>query len=809
MAFYARYIPPTSLSSIKSEDLLKSPKHKEDSRHADAAPPAIRSPQKKSRSPNNSSRPEPSINPESHSNTSSVEKKKKSRDANGTGGLRRARSPMETSPTSEASRADSPGQSEHRARGSREADEEPSPALSSPATSPGHTQTKSKQPKRKRMADNDLSVVEAAPPAKHAKILSKYERYTVQAPKASAAEEPGPDQEPVDQLAEEISTHGLTPLPQPEQAPEHSQQPSYATLPEWLAHPVVVSPDTHLPFTELGLHPKQISTLQSQGYSKAMPVQSAVLPLALKSEHRGDICVSAATGSGKTLSYVLPLISTIEPSPVSQLRGLIIVPTRELVKQARNTCELCAAGTGLRIGTAVGSTALKDEQSALMGQEQVYNFQAWKGKFSSVMTGSDWTNFDLQEYVAEAKECRGALPNHFAKTSPNIDILVSTPGRLVDHIRSTKGFTLKHLKWLVIDEADKLLNESFQEWSQTVLQAVESKGNDDAHPVPKDLCSSPKEQTIRKIILSATMTRDITKLNSLRLINPKLVEVRALDNSKGMLPSLLTRPPNTRFEGYQLPPTLNEMFVPAGDGSDKPLYLLELMASHLNIEAQGPIPDLPRLDRSSATSPSGSEEPSDDDSYPAPSTVSNSGSPDSLPDIPASSRSALIFTKSSESALRLARLLALLSPSFADCIGVLVKSNKSSTARKTLAAYRQGKIPVVVATDRASRGLDLPALDHVISYDVPTSVTSYIHRVGRTARAGRRGVAWTLVAHNEGRWFSNEIVKGALDRGCRSVKRMTIKPSTDSDLRERYASALKQLEKEVVKRHKKHLAVDV
>ncbi|KMU82041.1 ATP-dependent RNA helicase DBP6 [Coccidioides immitis RMSCC 3703] len=751
MAFYARYIPPTSLSSIKSEDLLKSPKHKEDSRHADAAPPAIRSPQKKSRSPNNSSRPEPSINPESHSNTSSVEIKKKSRDANGTGGLRRARSPMETSPTSEASRADSPGQSEHRARGSREADEEPSPALSSPATSPGHTQTKSKQPKRKRMADNDLSVVEAAPPAKHAKILSKYERYTVQAPKASAAEEPGPDQEPVDQLAEEISTHGLTPLPQPEQAPEHSQQPSYATLPEWLAHPVVVSPDTHLPFTELGLHPKQISTLQAKVITRF--------------NHRA---------------------------------------TRELVKQARNTCELCAAGTGLRIGTAVGSTALKDEQSALMGPRA-----AWKGKFSSVMTGSDWTNFDLQEYVAEAKECRGALPNHFAKTSPNIDILVSTPGRLVDHIRSTKGFTLKHLKWLVIDEADKLLNESFQEWSQTVLQAVESKGNDDAHPVPKDLCSLPKEQTIRKIILSATMTRDITKLNSLRLINPKLVEVRALDNSKGMLPSLLTRPPNTRFEGYQLPPTLNEMFVPAGDGSDKPLYLLELMASHLNIEAQGPIPDLPRLDRSSATSPSGSEEPSDDDSYPAPSTVSNSGSPDSLPDIPASSRSALIFTKSSESALRLARLLALLSPSFADCIGVLVKSNKSSTARKTLAAYRQGKIPVVVATDRASRGLDLPALDHVISYDVPTSVTSYIHRVGRTARAGRRGVAWTLVAHNEGRWFSNEIVKGALDRGCRSVKRMTIKPSTDSDLRERYASALKQLEKEVVKRHKKHLAVDV
>ena len=84
------------------------------------------------------------------------------------------------------------------------------------------------------------------------------------------------------------------------------------------------------------------------------------------------------------------------------------------------------------------------------------------------------------------------------------------------------------------------------------------------------------------------------------------------------------------------------------------------------------------------------------------------------------------------------------------------RSNKSSASRKTLTAYRQGKISIIIATDRASRGLDLPSLSHVVNYDVPSSITTYVHRVGRTARAGKEGSAWTLVAHREGRWFEKE-----------------------------------------------------
>jgi ATP-dependent RNA helicase DDX51/DBP6 len=162
-------------------------------------------------------------------------------------------------------------------------------------------------------------------------------------------------------------------------------------------------------------------------------------------------------------------------------------------------------------------------------------------------------------------------------------------------------------------------------------------------------------------------------------------------------------------------------------------------------------------------------------------------------------KTVLIFTKSSESASRLSRLISLLDPSLANRVGTIIKSNKSSASRKTLTAYRRGKISVIVATDRASRGLDLESLTHVVNYDVPPSVTTYVHRVGRTARAGKEGSAWTLVAHREGRWFVNEISKGLDGKITRSTKveRVNVKLDTTAEIKSRYAAALDALEKEV------------
>src|SRR5204862_7291910 len=126
-------------------------------------------------------------------------------------------------------------------------------------------------------------------------------------------------------------------------------------------------------------------------------------------------------------------------------------------------------------------------------------------------------------------------------------------------------------------------------------------------------------------------------------------------------------------------------------------------------------------------------------------------------------------------------------------LGTLTKSNKSSTSRKTLSAYRRGKLSIIIATDRASRGLDLPALSHVVNYDVPTSLTTYVHRVGRTARAGRTGSAVTLVAHREGRWFANGIARDAEARISRhgKVERLNIKvDKRGNGWREIYSHAL-------------------
>jgi ATP-dependent RNA helicase DDX51/DBP6 len=318
------------------------------------------------------------------------------------------------------------------------------------------------------------------------------------------------------------------------------------------------------------------------------------------------------------------------------------------------------------------------------------------------------------------------------------------------------------------------------------------------------------------------MTRDISKLNSLRLANPKMVIIGSEDTSNEEDPSATH--PDAHFA---LPPTLSERIVQVGDGSLKPLYLLRLLLSHIELSGdRAPsVSDSSDSDSTSSddtsddntssgessddeTSSSGSDSESDSDSDSDSSSDSESSDETSDSDsesdamdlVPEPTRkTVLIFTKSSESASRLSRLISLLHPPLAKRVGTIIKSNKSSASRKTLTAFRQGRISVIVATDRASRGLDLHSLTHVVNYDIPTSVTTYVHRVGRTARAGRAGSAWSLVAHREGRWFANEIaasVEGRITRTS-NIERVQIKPDSLSTLKPKYAKALDKLEKEV------------
>lgn len=689
---------------------------------------------------------------------------------------------------------------------------------------------KTAEPEASEKADTASQVAEEdntpADTGKYSGVLSKFERSAKVKEAIRAKKDGEEDLEAAKDTSEPVEAHGLEPLPQPEAAPEEFEEPTYSSLPDWLANPLRAPADATGKFSDLGISPDLLRILEGHGYKDAFSVQSTVIPLLLPGpkEHSGDLCISAATGSGKTLSYVLPLVTALENIPAPRLRGLIVVPTRELVKQAREACELCTAGSGLQIGSAMGNVAIKDEQQLLMRADQVYGPEAFKSRQQVKFTGADWANFSLQDYISEAADLNESLPGYLSKQEPNVDILICTPGRLVDHLRYTKGFTLKHIQWVVIDEADRLLNESFQEWVDVVMNSLDARKTPESFGFSGRFLSGiglPIEmKEPKKVVLSATMTRDISKLNSLRLANPKLVVVGSTEHAAGSedQDGIAHHVENE----FALPSTLKEYSISVGDGSQKPLYLLRLLLMNIGLNSNAnsgrTLPGTSKADNFSSEDSSSDESSSDETSSDESSSDgSNSdsdsesseddSSTDSDKDEPAkdvsqsdfSRTTVLVFTKSSESASRLSRLLALLDPSLASRVGTIIKSNKSSASRKTLTAFRRGKISVIVATDRASRGLDLPSLTHVVNYDVPPSITTYVHRVGRTARAGKEGSAWTLFAHREGRWFTNEIARGSDGKITRSTKveRVNLKLDNLENVKSKYGAALEELEQEV------------
>lgn len=162
-------------------------------------------------------------------------------------------------------------------------------------------------------------------------------------------------------------------------------------------------------------------------------------------------------------------------------------------------------------------------------------------------------------------------------------------------------------------------------------------------------------------------------------------------------------------------------------------------------------------------------------------------------------RGILVFTKSNETAVRLGRLLALVEPSYFTTVGTLTSTTSTSSRRKTIHSFNAGKLFILVASDLVSRGLDLANLAHVINYDIPSSITNYVHRVGRTARAGKKGWAWTMFTPSEGRWFWREIARSQdifRQADCK-VSRVNIDAkSFGNELRGRYEAALEELGQE-------------
>lgn len=630
---------------------------------------------------------------------------------------------------------------------------------------------------------------------KHPSVFARYESAAKQSQHSARAASPQdePLAEPEDE--QKVKLHGLEPLPQPAQAPDPPKVSAFSALPDWLQSPISVSATDTSPFSSLPINKATVSLLNEKGYDTAFAIQSALLPMLLRGPQHyiGDICVSATTGSGKTLAYVLPMVESLRDKPVRRMRGLVVVPTRELVNQVKDTLELCCAGSGLTVGTAVGSRSLKEEQAALVQKGQKYDpigYQAEQEK--EIDEDEELMDWDFEKRFGP-KDKIEIYYNHVVEYTSNVDVLVCTPGRLVEHVQSTTGFTLENIQWLVIDEADRLLDESFQQWVDVILRGLEYMPPLD--PIQQKLSSTfhlLRRRELRKIILSATMTKDISKLASLNLRRPRLIILEGQHTQD-----------EGEYEGenVEIPTTLHEIGVKVSDVNDKPLYLVKLL---LDIEKHVAA-DKSNTNGNKTIEASDSDESTSDDS--AISSESGQDSPAAARQEQAAQRPAygtLIFTKTNEHATRLARLISLIQPAWSQKIGTLTKSSASSSGKKMLGLFRMQKISILIASDRASRGLDIPDLAHVINYDMPSSLESYVHRVGRTARAGREGQATTLIVDNEARWFWNEIARSTkVGRGLgKKVNRDNTKYEFGDDERARYEEALKILGQEAQGEHK-------
>ncbi|KFH46749.1 ATP-dependent RNA helicase-like protein [Hapsidospora chrysogenum ATCC 11550] len=658
----------------------------------------------------------------------------------------------------------------------------PEGATSEPPTK----KEKSKKDKKKsksRAETDDSQGEESSPDAKqrHKLVLERKAKSLQLAVKAAPQDvaEAEPEVEPQE-------VHDLGPLPQPELVSAETPNPTYETLPPWLAAPMRVPQDKRIPFSDIGLLPKACRVLADKGFPDAFAVQTAAIPLLLPTaKHRpGDLLISAATGSGKTLAYALPIVRDISQGCVTRLRALVVLPTRELAKQAEEVFELCAKayeGEGrkrVRVGVSIGSQSLKSEQERLIERETRYDPEQYQRLLDET------SPLDKMLQVRNPK--LGEFDNDINVFSSRVDVLICTPGRLVEHIEQTAGFDLDYVHWLVVDEADKLLAQSFQGWLDVLMAKLKTNKFAARGFADMDL------DGVRKVVLSATLTRDLSLLSRLELRRPQLIVLEG----DGLAQQQVAE--------HALPGLLEEFAVRVRNTNLKPLYLLELLkAGHMRTPGVGSQPLASSKDEASSDSDS-SDTSSDSSSESSSENSSDSDSePDEKPPPKTSLPIALIFTKSNESALRLSRLLTILDKSLTPHIATLTSTTPTHIRRKTLRAFTKpsSAVRIIIASDLVARGIDLPNLDHVINYDLPPSVASYVHRVGRTARAGRSGRAWTLVGDDESGWFWGKIAKGDSIRRAQKVARIRIEEMSEQRVKN-YEDALEELGREALETRK-------
>ncbi len=356
-------------------------------------------------------------------------------------------------------------------------------------------------------------------------------------------------------------------------------------------------------FSQLNLSSPILKAVQEEGYTTPTPVQEKAIPSILAGR---DMLAGAQTGTGKTAGFTLPILEILSQKPRNKakplLRVLILTPTRELAAQ---------------VGESV----------------KVY------GKYlpfkSAVIFGGVGIHPQIQTLRA------------------GIDILVATPGRLLDHV-SQGTIDLKHIEILVLDEADRMLDMGFIKDIRRVIALLPTKR--------------------QNLLFSATYSDDIKKLCESILKNPAIVEVARRNTSSELV--------NQR--------------VILVDCKRKTALLGKLIQEN-------------RWEQ------------------------------------------VLVFTRTKHHANKVSEYLVKIGISSS-----AIHGNKSQSARtKALSDFKNGAIKVLVATDIAARGLDIDQLPHVINLELPNIAEDYVHRIGRTGRAGNNGEAISLVCVDEHEYLAN------------------------------------------------------
>ncbi len=350
-------------------------------------------------------------------------------------------------------------------------------------------------------------------------------------------------------------------------------------------------------FSDLGLSKKIIDTIEEIGYTTPTPIQLAAIPEILKGR---DVLGIAQTGTGKTASFTLPLLAKLETgrARARMPRSLILCPTRELAAQVFENFEKYGKRQKLSVALLIGGVAFKD-------QERILD--------------------------------RGA------------DVLIATPGRLMDHFERGK-LMLTRVEYFVIDEADRMLDMGFIPDIEKISKRIPF--------------------TRQTLLFSATMPKEIQRLADMFLQNPVRVEVaKASTTAQTIDQKLLYAPPEHK---------------------QKRLCLRDLLKS-LKIQ------------------------------------------------------NAIIFANRKKDVEIIFKSLSVHKFS----VGALHGDMAQSARMEVLEKFKGNKLQLLVASDVAARGLDIPNVSHVINYDLPIVAEDYVHRIGRTGRAGRSGNAISMVTFED------------------------------------------------------------